>query len=145
MIFGLYTCGVFAVFAETDLKWRRRRPGGGSGPGRRPWRVRLPPASARRPGREQLIGPRCRHTRRSFSIECLYDHIYTLSKPGQCTCWLSTGVYLCVREYRYDPSEDTTTHQAAAVTMACPEGLPGRHTDTSFRALSCMEENKRTK
>lgn len=32
--------------------------------------------------------------------------------------------YLRVRKYRNDPSEDTMTHQAAAVTMACPDGLP---------------------
>lgn len=35
---------------------------------------------------------------------------------------------LCVREYRKDPREDTTTHQTAAVTIACPDGLPEEQT-----------------
>lgn len=112
---------------HSDLQWSQRRPDGGSGRGWRSWRAQLPPETPRREGREQLITPHWGRRQRDgwkvYLISFQFLHLYTF-QVKKCIFLFFESAYLLVREYRYDPSEDTATHQTAAVTIACPDGLP---------------------
>lgn len=121
----------------SDLLWTLQWPGDESVRGWRSGRVQQPPTRQHTAGREQLIASHWRqkgedtlHT--TLLSFCFY--FYNLEDKSANVC--VKRAYLRVREYRNDPSEDTITHQAAAVTMACPEGLPDRHKSPSSFAIT---------
>lgn len=66
-----------------------------------------------------------KHKESKITSDILQVFFYACLEP-KLDIYLFRRSNLWVREYRNDPSEDTTTHQTAAVTIAWPDGLPKR-------------------